>query len=617
MKWFLLACGAAWALATTSVAATIEIPLKYTESRGRGTGAKIASIKVADFDMTAPGAKPAPVSIELGTSNTEAGVTLNPSDPSVPGKEAGKSYRFNRQYPGQGFYVDPTYSQNGAKSEFYILIEYLDDIAPGSKLNLGYMSIGGEIASLYNQVDGAFFDGTNKWRTYQFHIKDAKWDRRKTVSGNQVASDFWIGVTQLGSQLEPSGYRSLQVSSQPPPGSWKLPKSEFCPLAYASFDFNGQKKLLVFDKATSESKLYNRLWFDANDDGDLTDDPPVTVELPEKGEMSVVSFPAITTTVTVEGKPLPYRFNAEAYGETMFLSFEGGGTVTSMSPQNMRVYLSPACYYLGETVVDGRKHTVVLGDKDCDGRFNGVRFQRDENDQGDSFAIGTTVTQMRQGGLPTHLVLGGKVYDLQVREHEAKLVLSENTEPSGILKLSAATSMLQMFVPDRKRLFFAPDCPTELKVPAGEYRIDSYLMEKRDPEGDLWQVVCAGGRSPAKIAAEGGAAELKFGEPFQTTVDARNAVSSPVPSQPRSGGLMDWFFGSSGSSTSSALPLVMEMSFSMRDCGGGYVTNLNRAEGTKSKIELSKRVPTRPKEPQYKITKPDGESMATGAFEYG
>ena len=52
--------------------------------------------------------------------------------------------------------------------------------------------------------------------------------------------------------------------------------------------------------------------------------------------------------------------------------------------------------------------------------------------------------------------------------------------------------------------------------------------------------------------------------------------------------------------------------------GREVITELERVSGDgPSSIEMSARYTTRPKEAAYRITKPDGEIVASGSFEYG
>jgi hypothetical protein len=611
MRRSLIACGAVVLLSAAAAAATLEIPLTFTASGGgRRGGVKIASVKIADFDMTAPVAKPAPLSIELGPVNTEAGITMNPDDPSL-GESVGRAYRYNPHYPGQGFYADQAYAQQGAKREFYVLIEYLDDF-PQGVLRMGYMSAGGEFAGLYNNADGPAFENSGTWKTHQFHVKDAKWDRRPSMTpGKGPASDFWFSPVDDGEETNPGGYVSASVSAQPPSGDWKLPSADGTAPAYVTFDLAGRKRLFMLRKSSPVAPVYDQLWFDANDNRDLTDDTPISAEAAGPS----MDFAPLATTVTVEGKPVPYRLSASAYSTTMHFMFEGGGSQTLSDPEHLQVILSPACYYRGEAEIDGTTYTVALGDSNCNGRFNDLPFSRPERGEGDALSFRTIGQRPRFGNVPTQVILNNTIYDVDVREHEGRLLLTENTAGAGEVKLPAGVGVLQLADEVKRRAVLAFDPPATMKILPGDYRLRSYRMEKRDEQGDLWEIQCSGGPATVIVGAGAAPAALKMGEPFTARAHPRRQ-SMPSSQAGSSGGFWNWFTGSDDAGPASPASSV-ELEFAMADAGGADVYSLDHVSGSASKIERSKKSATRPKEPQYRITKPDGESVATGGFEYG
>lgn len=161
------------------------------------TPMRIASVKLAGFDMQSPGAKPAPLSIELGLADSARGVTRNEDDPTTGGQLAGRFCRWNPA-GGMGFYADTAYTSNGARRDIFILVEYLDDASSNSVLALGYMAANASSSGGYHMVKGPAFTGSGAWRKYQFHVTDAKWDRRPSFHSSNPASDFWFSVKPEG-----------------------------------------------------------------------------------------------------------------------------------------------------------------------------------------------------------------------------------------------------------------------------------------------------------------------------------------------------------------------------------------------------------------------------------
>ena len=128
----------------------------------------------------------------------------------------------------------------------------------------------------------------------------------------------------------------------------------------------------VLDKQDEKSKDYDRLYFDLNGNGDLTDDKPIDKPGQKAGKSSgglfglfvapgayeTAQFPRVDLTIDVDGKKLDYSFffTAQNYG--------------AADTPYVWATLSAAVYRQGTVVVDGKKRKIAVLDYNSNGRFD-------------------------------------------------------------------------------------------------------------------------------------------------------------------------------------------------------------------------------------------------------
>jgi len=104
------------------------------------------------------------------------------------------------------------------------------------------------------------------------------------------------------------------------------------------------------DAKDKKSRGYDRLYFDLNANGDLTDDQPIdalTTESPRvvfPSEYSDHQFPRVDLSIPWDGKSLEYsfQFSADTYG--------------SSSYRYASASLRAAVYRVGQITLEGQKH---------------------------------------------------------------------------------------------------------------------------------------------------------------------------------------------------------------------------------------------------------------------
>jgi hypothetical protein len=134
--------------------------------------------------------------------------------------------------------------------------------------------------------------------------------------------------------------------------------------------FRGVAKLgskqyaFVLDDRDKESRRYDRLYFDLNGNGDLTDDKPIDL-LPSRRRGSsetvtydVSEFPRVVVAGELEGRKIEYPLSISRQ------------YVQQPDYEYVRLYLQVDAYRRGEITLDGKKHTIAILDWNSNGRFD-------------------------------------------------------------------------------------------------------------------------------------------------------------------------------------------------------------------------------------------------------
>ncbi len=125
--------------------------------------------------------------------------------------------------------------------------------------------------------------------------------------------------------------------------------------------FGTQQYAFALDRTQERAvggEWYDRLFFDLNHNGDLTDEPPVD----GKGGGKTSSFPRIDLAIPMDGSSSEYAFHLNAVTNPVRWS-DGTGTGVGVS-------LSSAVCRQGTVSLDGRARTVTLVDFNSNARFD-------------------------------------------------------------------------------------------------------------------------------------------------------------------------------------------------------------------------------------------------------
>jgi hypothetical protein len=403
----------------------------------------------------------------------------------------------------------------------------------------------------------------------------------------------------------PHGYHSSEVTLTKPGGPWRLPEFVSGKPAYATMKLGDNEYLFVFDAGSESDKFYNRLYFDANANRDLTDDPAIdAIRIPSGGsDMYHAQFPQVEVTIADGQDNLPYSFVPTLY---CFLSDGTKAATEEPNVHNFHFYIRTRCAYRGVLNLDGTSYDVWLGDSDGNGSFSD-RFSVMQLGRSDDriYGSGDTLYVVKNGEritydsgliLGEYLALQDKVFEVSVRIPEGKMDLTPVTENLAMLETPAKLDTMQLLSMNGSKAVMVFDPAMKTRVPANQYRLASYRLQTVGEQGDRWTLKAIGTTTGPAISADvRDTTMVALGEPFSPVV----RISEQSREQLRGG----------ASSVS--------LSFEVHGAGDEIVAGLQRVSGENSKIAMSSKSHGLPAEPSYKIISDDGEVVTSGKFDYG
>lgn len=372
------------------------------------------------------------------------------------------------------------------------------------------------------------------------------------------------------------------------------------------------------DQGTPAVQNYNRLYFDLNGNGDLTDDAVIEALAPGNVRYppgyASFSFPRVDLTVDVDGTEIDYAFFFS--GSARSLSF-------GEKQQYQYVYasLSAAAYREGEITVDGQTLRVVVTDFNSNGRFDDLTAPDPNVNYGDGSVYlrpgdmifvdpqpqdnyGYDVTTSdAQHYLAKTIRIGERFYDLEITPAGDQLTVKPSTREVGHVS-NPHQGYRGLAYGDLGVLKIVSDEDGRAMLPEGSWKLHSYTLdrtgyaqtdEQADAAPSLLQTLASAvfgsaqstGPRPTRVSARmageqaafevraGETAELKFGPPYTPKVTAAYLQ---------------------GDQLSLDLSLVGV---------GGEVCSSLMVDGA------------RPGKPAFTITDTEGKIVQTGTFEYG
>ena len=411
----------------------------------------------------------------------------------------------------------------------------------------------------------------------------------------------------------PSGIAFVSKTLESPDGNWKFPDFISSKPIYAQAKLGDEKRLMILDRQKAEDDFYNRIYFDANGNNNLTDDPVIDGTLKPGPNQSYqrTRFPSVDIKIKVDRKFLSFSFIPELYGS---LSTSDKNNINeAIVERRINLYLRVNCLYQGKFEIDGESYDVYLGDSNCNGLFNERFALRGLGtplpgrlpifSTGDNFFISQeeNIEMYSQQVCGDWLLIKNKLFTVNIDQAKKKMILKPVTRGLASIELAMQTEHISLYTEGGEHFLMTCQPDNNINIPKGKYRLYDYKVLKKDDQGDFWSLSARATTESPWITVDGGTnTVLEFGEPF--------VISAEVPKNRQSNILV-----------SPAAPSSVYLSFSIRGSCNEDISDLSHIKGTNTKIPLSRKegLNHRPKEPTYKILLADGKTAAQGSFEYG
>ena len=397
-------------------------------------------------------------------------------------------------------------------------------------------------------------------------------------------------------------------------------------------------------KTVSSMPAFDRLYFDFNHNGDLTDDK-VIVGKAQTNQGQYMSGNAVNS-ITFTSVTFPrLDITIDADGTTI-----DSAIVLSANSQMSRdfnytsVQINAAAYRTGEITLEGKKHHVVLIDFNSNGRFDdAMKIRTDVHgsggqiypEQGDMLLIDPEKNiGKRQFDSPYDatsadyrhnvsklICIDGRYYDMKITPAGDKLTLEPSSVAFGHVT-NPNDNFHAMIYSDAGFLKISGKKNTPIPVPEGQWKLLSYTIQTEPPKpaepakkeikkdakqlslldllknafGANPDVDVVSSNRPSMVAAQatdqykavkvvkGETVVLPFGPPYKPVVTAQN-YGNPKEVNPE-------------------LLQIVNLEMSLVGSAGEICTNLMCGNG-------------RPGKPEFTITDPKGKVVQQGSFEYG
>lgn len=407
--------------------------------------------------------------------------------------------------------------------------------------------------------------------------------------------DLKGGVPSRQQQQQESFYpylsKLLAMNSEPPPGSWDLPRVSKDAM-YAAFPMGDSEQLLILDRGSGSDSTCNLLFFDRNGDGKLAKEPPIAGDVESGRYSTVVRFPAIDAKIKVDGKPVGYSFRVEmTYYNRQYYPEEA-------DKPYVRLYTN--CCFTGVLKLFGKAFRVLLADGDLNGSFNDKPEPPDDRAAsrgasrplgGDRIYIAPMDGKMddRNGSvLGDLMVFRDKTFKVEVKGAQKKLVLTPASKDMGTLKLPMKVTFMSIYGAKEKQSVVIVAPSQKVQIPKDTYRLLEYRVICNDAQGDFWYLAAEGTKDTPSFTVGKEMGAPAFGQPFLPMADALKGSGSSV-----------------------------RLSFKLLGSAKELVTDVRHIEGKNTKLPLSVTTTGRPREAVYTIVTEKGKVVSQGSFKYG
>jgi hypothetical protein len=232
----------------------------------------------------------------------------------------------------------------------------------------------------------------------------------------------------------------------------------------------------VLDASSPAVPGYDRLYFDLNGNGDLTDDRVIAGVISGTPQVNTAAFPRVDLPIEVDGSRQDYSF----YFKSLCSSVGGYATAS----------LTPAVYREGKLQLGSKKCHVVLLDANSNGRFSDESHVPSMTGvpqiiPGDTllFSIERSGRTSRGGGVEgrccvaKEICVDGRFYQCQIPPLGDKLTLKPSAAELGYVT-NPNPGFNAVIYNDAGTVLTINGGKTQIALPEGSWRLVSYTMDQ-------------------------------------------------------------------------------------------------------------------------------------------
>ncbi len=377
---------------------------------------------------------------------------------------------------------------------------------------------------------------------------------------------------------------------------------------------------------TSNPKLgYDRLWLDANRNGDLTDDKVFRSAPLEPGDRSrdVFAnrwFPRIDITPRIDGQETEYSFFLCASRQ-----IRGGAFHTNL-------YIYSGAVRQADVTLNGTPHRILLIDYDSSGRFNDaweapkalvnsrlLQIARDvllvDPEASGPPSEGADLLNLPESQPVSRWVnIGGKYYTLAVAPRGESITLKPDDSPTGTIA-SPKIPLHALLFSDQAILRIRPDRNQPIPIPEGDWRLLSYRIDMTPRTAA--QTMPAAERSSSDEPSEAKAPKKSPSHPPARTTAA---TPTPCPTYLVATGIRNGPVIKIRQGQNLTLPFGPPFKpiiiTTVPETGTAFLEMRLVGKGKEMCTDLAVKG-RRPDPPKFRITTAKGQAVAAGKFEWG
>jgi hypothetical protein len=297
-------------------------------------------------------------------------------------------------------------------------------------------------------------------------------------------------------------------------------------------NLGGHQFGFALDATGPKAAGYDKLYFDTNGNGDLTDDrPEKAIEVTQPGpKMWQAQFPAVTVTLDTGDEPLEYAFLM-----SVLCTEAGDNSYATVS-------LYSAVAREGFLIQGKRRVKVVLVDRNSNGRFDDVvSIQPGGNvAEGDLLLINPNPKKALAAGgnspdrslVSKVLSVGKSCYRMEVARDGSKLKLTPMQMALGSVAGPGPSYRAVLTSDDYGVVVLNGVKDQKIALAEGTWKVVNYTLDATVGSGGRTAIEATfAGEPPAMTVRKGETARLPFGGAFHAAVTAARVEKSKVSLQ--------------------------------------------------------------------------------------